>query len=209
ARIRAVRIGNAEGLEVRNAGGRKLARIDRGILSWPISFHVARDVGRGRIELPAQSVVQSDVRLDFPTVLRKRIKRSAANVFALTRTLRVGVHQPEQKLRVIVTVSGNDRIRSAVSERKFAVDVEIVVLVEAGAANIGPKLESVISFDPSQVIGPLKSISDLRQKSFEVISDSGAAANVDKGHSRQIGRQAGGNPQLRTCAIGTGNCGGI
>src|SRR5690349_7807540 len=98
----AVRFGNSKTLGRCEAIRVQLARVERRVLAWTESLDVLADIGdRGR-ELPAQTVIQSDVRLDLPAVLSIEIQCSAPNIFDLRRALPVRTGQSHEIVRVKV-----------------------------------------------------------------------------------------------------------
>src|SRR4029077_9033997 len=84
--------------------GSQSARVNRSILARTESLHVMADVGERSIEFPAQPIVQGYIRPDIPAILGKRIDRSAADVFALRRTLSVAVRQTQQITGIVIAV---------------------------------------------------------------------------------------------------------
>src|SRR5579872_5792283 len=182
AGVAASRVRHAQALPVSSAVGYS-ARIHSGILPGPKCFHVAAYIGQRRGEFPTQTVIQSQVGPDLPAILNEGVNRCAAHIFALPGALGVGVRQTEEEFGVLVAVTGNDGIGAAVIEYVFAVDVKIVILVEAGTADVHAELEGVIALYPCETVGPLKAISYLRQESFPIVPEGGSARDVDEGDS--------------------------
>src|SRR5579872_1656543 len=77
------RVGASAYSKVRLLVRGKGAWIDSGILPGAISLNVMEDIGKGRVELPAEAVVESNIRLDLPAILREKIDASRSNVLAL------------------------------------------------------------------------------------------------------------------------------
>src|SRR6202451_122761 len=165
---------------------RDSARIYSGILSRPEGFNVTADIGRWRREFPAQAVVESQIGFDLPTVLNEGINRCAANVLALAGALRVAIGEPKKELGILIAVAGKNRVWSAIVECVLAVDVEIIELVEAGAADIGSKLYRVTALHPGKLVGPLKAVSHLRQKTLKIIAEGCAARDAYKRNSGEV-----------------------
>src|SRR5208283_3111685 len=188
-------IRHTETLPIGGARG-DCTRIDGGILSWAEGLDVTANIRRRRGKFPAQAIVQSQVRLELPTVLGEGIDCGAANIFALTGALNIDVCQPEEELGIIVAIGWNDRIGAIVFESIVAIQIEVVVLVEAGAADIDAELEGVIAFYPRQAVGPLKTVPDLGKDAFPIVTELSAAGNVDVRNSRQSRRQPRCNAQL-------------
>ena len=74
---------------------------------------------------------------------------------------------------------------SGVAETKIAVDVEVIVLIEAGAPGVHAELEGMGTFDPSQAVGPLKAVAHLREGTFPVVSELRTASDGDIGNTGQ------------------------
>ena len=142
-------------------------------MSWPKGFYVPADVGGRSIELPAQTVVQSQVRLDLPTVLDKRIERSGANVLALGRALHIGIREPQQVFGIVVAIIRHNGVRTGVVECVLTVHVEVVGLVKARPTHVDSEFERVIAFNPGKAVRPLKAIAHLGQNAFPVIAQAG------------------------------------
>ena len=86
----------------------------------------------------------------------------------------------------MIAVAGNNRIGAAVVERVIAIYVEIVVLVEAGAADIHAKFEAMVAFYPAQAVGPLEAVTDLRKYPLPIVAKLRASRNGDVRNSGQV-----------------------
>src|SRR5207248_713055 len=82
-RVVAVWVGNAESLEIRDAVGGQLAgEYGRGLART--EGLIAQALVKNRlVEFPTQPIIQSEIRLDLPTVLGKQINRIPAHIFRL------------------------------------------------------------------------------------------------------------------------------
>src|SRR5579863_4867346 len=141
------------------------------------------DVRERGIEFPAKSVIESDVGPDLPAILSERVHRGAADGFALSGALGIGIHQTKKVSCVVVAIVGNHGVRTRAADDGRAVNIEIKGLIEMRTADVDAKLHGVATLDPSQAIRPLITISDLRQLTLEVVSDNGAARNGGEWHS--------------------------
>src|SRR5208282_3260857 len=127
----------------------QLARIDRRVLPGTERFHVPVSIRGRRIKLPAQTVVERNIRANLPTVLHDRVNAKSPYGFALRRPLRKSIGESQQILWVIVVVGSTNHVFTEPAESIMSIDVEVVKLVEAAPANIHAELHGVIPLDPS------------------------------------------------------------
>src|SRR5271167_664705 len=120
------------------------------------------DVSERGIELPAKSVIKGDIGPDLPAILSERVHRGAANGFALSRALGIGIHQAEKVSRIVVAIVGNHGVGTRTTDDRRAVNIEIKSLVEMRTADVDAKLHGVATLNPRQAIRPLITISYLR-----------------------------------------------
>src|SRR5579863_5499309 len=197
-------------LNGKGAAGRESAGINRRTLSWPESLHLVANIGHRRVQFPAHTVVQCQIRPDLPTVLSEEINRGAPDQFMLRRTLCQIVRQPKEIIGVRRGISqivpGHRRaigsqigicrttnVRIAV-EDDLPVNVEVQQLIELLITCIAAKLETVILDDFAEVVADLKRIADLRQLATEVIADGESAIELNVGHSFLAGPE----PRVKT-----------
>ena len=93
----------------------------------------------------------------------------------------------------MVAIARNNRVGAAIVECVFAVEVEVVKLIEAGAADVHAELKSVVTLHPSQAIGPLKTIPHLRQEALEIIAKLSATRNIDERNAGEVGGKSWGD----------------
>src|SRR5262249_6102558 len=62
----------------------------------PESLHLLSGIHLGSVHFPTQTVVQSQVRLNLPAVLRKQVNRLATHQFMIGRALGHAIGQTEQ-----------------------------------------------------------------------------------------------------------------
>src|SRR5579863_616236 len=174
---------------------RELAGINRGRLAGPVRLEAIEAVVQRRIKLPAQTVVQGDIRTNLIAVLPVEVERAAAYRLELGRTLCVGVRKAQKVVReqILVAVGvGQRRIVGAASEkREIAVDVEVKQLVELLATDVSAELQRVFADHAAQVVRELIGIADLRQLSFKIVSDDEATGQGDKRNAFEVLAQEG------------------
>ena len=108
----------------------------------------------------------------------------------------IGISQTEKELGILIAIARNNAVGATVVEGVFAVEIEIIVLIKAGAADINTELVSVIAFHPGQTIGPLKTVPHLWQEALKVVAEGCAAVNVDVRNSGKAGGQPGRDAQI-------------
>src|SRR6202042_613226 len=106
------------------------------ILTGAIGLDVSGDIRERRIEFPTQAVVEGQVGLNLPAILREWINGGGANILPLSRPLGIGIGQTQKVFCIIIPVPREDGVGSGIVKSKFAVDVEIIILIEAGTANV-------------------------------------------------------------------------
>ena len=139
------------------------------------------DIRDGRVQFPAQAVVQGQCRPNFPAILRVQIKGRAAHTFVLRRTLQIRVRKAEKIIGNEIGVSGI--IRATPKEGVIAIDVEVQELVKALAASIRAEFQTVVAGDFTEIIHPLERIPDLGKFPFIVVPDREPTGNGNERHT--------------------------
>ena len=178
---------------------RQNARILGRVLARAEGLHVVKNIGERSIQFPAQTVIQRYGWSQLPAVLREQIDACAAHVLALRRALGVAVGECRADSRDSCRCSWT-AFEVEPSNVELAAHVVIKSLVKARAADVGAKLELVISLDPSQIVRPHERVSHLRQFALPAVADGESTRDVHEGNACVIARQAGRNAGLgRIC----------
>src|ERR1700751_1619848 len=107
-------------------------------------------------EFPPKPIVERDVRLDFPAVLRKQIDTGTADVFDLRRSLTIGTRESHQEIRNLTTRLCTNAVAGASVDEVFPTDVKVQRLVKPLPPYIGPEFQRVISDNFTDAVRPLE-----------------------------------------------------
>ena len=112
------------------------------------------DVSQWCVELPAKTIVESQVGTNLPAILSKQVHRRRADILLLSRTLLIGIRQAQEIVGIQIVES--DVVGSAAEIVVVPTNFEEEGLIETHPAQVSAKLHGVIAFDFCQTIRPLK-----------------------------------------------------
>src|SRR4029077_20854687 len=133
------------------------------------------------VQLPPQTVVQSQIRFQLETVLREQVESRIANILRLSGTLGVEAGFPNEVVRV--EVIGADVVLTTCEVQKLTIYIKEQELIEPRAPNITAEFDGVFADRLGEVVRPLEGVPHLRQFAFKIVTDGEAATDTDIRHT--------------------------
>src|SRR5271155_1631516 len=127
---------------------------DGGLLPREEAQNLVVNVVLRHVVIPAQAVIQSEVRSHFKSILR--IQTDGPGTDAVNRSGVLVVIVPEAADKVGLIAAGKGRL--VASKIKSSIVVIVVVKIQLQASKVRAEFEFVLAAGPGKVIGPLKGV---------------------------------------------------